>query len=484
MKSALICLLIAVLSIVNCPGQDIYLSTLLQQNIYKLNVDDCRVSLLVSHQIEDLIGDITFHPNGRLYGVGLDNGGGLFEIDTISGVGTKVADFDIGFNAMTTDSEGTFYLAGSTFLYTYTLGGSLAFVGDLNRSSAGDLTFFDGELFLATVFSGLVQIDIDNPGEDTPIVTEGVSRDIFGLVNYSESCDGTKVYGVSGGSPTVITFLDLAEGVGTDICSIDIPGGVSGGASKSEFFAASPISVLEESLVIPDCLSADGSITVAASGGVGQLRYSLDLIAFQQTGFFEDLERGTYTVYIQDEIGCTKSVPVTLTNELGFSIVSSTIDTECNMPTGTIALAPQAADWDIFLDDMLYTDELPIQELAAGEYTVAVIAPDGCPSDTTVVISTNICPVFVANIFSPNDDGVNDALTVSTSEFFAGLLTLSVYDRYGNKVYSGSTSDGTIEWDGRFGGRLVETGVYVYQLTVSQADGQSETTVGDVTVLR
>jgi len=387
-KSTIICLLVAMLYTVPTRGQDIYLSTLLGQTIYKLNVDDCSVSLLVNHQIQQFIGDITFHPNGKLYGVGLDIDGGLFEIDTLSGVGIRIADFGIGFNAMTTDSEGTFYLAGDNFLYTYTLGGSLVLVGELNRSSAGDLTFFDGELYLATVFSGLVQLDIDNPGADTPIVTEGVSRDIFGLVNYSESCDGTNVYGVSGGSPTIITLLDIENGVGSTVCSIDIAGGVSGGASKSEFFAASPISVSEEMQVVPDCLSADGSIRVVAAGGVGTLSYSLDLVDFQSTGVFQDLERGTYTVYIVDETGCTKTVPISLTDDLTFDIVTTTTNTACSEPTGTIQLAPQTTEWDIFLNDVLYTDELQIQSLEAGEYNISVISLDGCPADTTIVIGT------------------------------------------------------------------------------------------------
>ncbi len=65
---------------------------------------------------------------------------------------------------------------------------------------------------------------------------------------------------------------------------------------------------------------ADGTITVSANGGTGNLQYSIDGTNFQASNVFNVLP-GTYTITIKDNQGCltTLSTTVGLTNNLTFT---------------------------------------------------------------------------------------------------------------------------------------------------------------------
>jgi len=52
------------------------------------------------------------------------------------------------------------------------------------------------------------------------------------------------------------------------------------------------------------CNVLNGLISVNASGGTGQLEYSIDEINFQLSDSFENLGSGTYSVTIKDNLGC------------------------------------------------------------------------------------------------------------------------------------------------------------------------------------
>ncbi len=71
------------------------------------------------------------------------------------------------------------------------------------------------------------------------------------------------------------------------------------------------------------------------------------------------------------------------------------------------------------------------------------------------------------NVFSPNDDNINDRFAVETN----GISSYSfvVYTRSGSLVYK--TESPTIEWDGRsLSGQKMKNGIYYY--TIRQLDGK------------
>ncbi|MEM9917553.1 MAG: gliding motility-associated C-terminal domain-containing protein [Bacteroidota bacterium] len=95
------------------------------------------------------------------------------------------------------------------------------------------------------------------------------------------------------------------------------------------------------------------------------------------------------------------------------------------------------------------------------------------------------CDVYLPNAFSPNQDGINDELQLySACEVVE--MRMSIYDRWGVKVFEGFGQD--IRWNGRFNNTPLKVGVYVaiveYQLVNNAGDIQESMTSQDITLLR
>jgi len=103
-----------------------------------------------------------------------------------------------------------------------------------------------------------------------------------------------------------------------------------------------------------------------------------------------------------------------------------------------------------------------------GQYNVAVVAWDSiCDRRDTVFLAYEVPPIDdpdaiqFPNMFSPNDDGLNDRFRLNQAAASSlADLNLIIYDRWGQKVFT--TNDPTFAWDGRFRNRLLLDGVYFY----------------------
>lgn len=110
----------------------------------------------------------------------------------------------------------------------------------------------------------------------------------------------------------------------------------------------------------------------------------------------------------------------------------------------------------------------------------------GCVVDTLISIIGEE-RFLLANIFSPNDDGINDFFCFQPKEGVEQLLTFQIYDRWGNNVFAFNNPTDvpqTICWDGTSNGVGVALGVYVYYFQARLTDGRLLCKHGDVTVVR
>ena len=94
--------------------------------------------------------------------------------------------------------------------------------------------------------------------------------------------------------------------------------------------------------------------------------------------------------------------------------------------------------------------------------------------------------VYVPNSFTPDGDGVNDCFYPVIRDDNEKNYRLSIYDRWGTKVFDSSARDNV--WAGtdmNREGEFVPQGVYVWKLqTASAVDGISHEYMGHVTLLR
>ena len=162
----------------------------------------------------------------------------------------------------------------------------------------------------------------------------------------------------------------------------------------------------------------------------------------------------------------------------------------------------------IFLGDML-TPEVNAQCVtnftwrpSAGVSDIAIAEPDLSPLQTTtyeltmqdggcqvtdslrvlVVDPTQVTcdELILPTAFTPNDDGLNDTYFISNGFVVEELIRFEIFDRWGGKLFS--TSDVTMEWDGKHKGETVMPGVYVYKAEYV-CNGETKTEVRSFSVL-
>ena len=101
--------------------------------------------------------------------------------------------------------------------------------------------------------------------------------------------------------------------------------------------------------------------------------------------------------------------------------------------------------------------------------------------DTVVVQLDTICPVYIPNAFSPNDDGRNDTFQAYLA-CDPNRFQLSVFDRWGGKVFeSKNPNEG---WNGQIQGKPAPAGLYAFVLEYAFGDGERVREYGDVSLLR
>jgi len=125
-------------------------------------------------------------------------------------------------------------------------------------------------------------------------------------------------------------------------------------------------------------------------------------------------------------------------------------------------------------------------------YTAIIYHNDGCTDEVVITIEVDepvptIIDYYVPNVFNPVGSPANRIFRVIIPTLADGLVTsMNIYDRWGNLMYS-STDAALLSngggWDGSLNGSAVRAGVYVYAITILEADGNVITKVGDVTLV-
>lgn len=111
----------------------------------------------------------------------------------------------------------------------------------------------------------------------------------------------------------------------------------------------------------------------------------------------------------------------------------------------------------------------------AGDHLVHLVSSIGC--DSLVLLQLDYFKIYFPNIFSPNEDGINDNFSLVDSEGLIKSKNIYVYDRWGSLVFSGES------WDGKNKSNNVNPGVYSYVAKLTMSDGKTRQFTGNVTVI-
>lgn len=180
-------------------------------------------------------------------------------------------------------------------------------------------------------------------------------------------------------------------------------------------------------------------------------------------------------------------LPVTFNNTTPFTSSSGTVTTMWNYGNGiTVSTTSLANTYTGTTTPYLGGSS---QYQTAGTYTVVLYMNQTTTTHTCVGTATTVVIVdlpselTVPNVFTPNNDGVNDNFTLLTTNLTE--ITFTVFDRWGVKMYDVKSESGNVSWDGKnFGGKEVPVGTYFYILKAKGGDGKDYEDKGSISLYR
>jgi len=147
------------------------------------------------------------------------------------------------------------------------------------------------------------------------------------------------------------------------------------------------------------------------------------------------------------------------------------------------AAAPQNADY--LWQNGATADTLLVS--SPGLYRVLASNACGAAEDAVLIAFESCREVYIPNVFSPNDDGINDRFFLQDDGDVASVLQFRIFDRWGGMVfeqYNFLPNNSALGWDGRFRGKPASEGAYAWFVELVFRDGKQELFSGTVTLLR
>lgn len=148
---------------------------------------------------------------------------------------------------------------------------------------------------------------------------------------------------------------------------------------------------LTATVVHAACGNANGSITAAATGGVGALQYSINGAVYQAGTVFNSLAADPYTLYVRDVNGCIKTIPVTILNLPAPVVTANFSPASCGAGDGTITAEATGGTGALSysINGVTFQASNVFTGLTAGLYTVTVRDSRNCTATVAVTITSS-----------------------------------------------------------------------------------------------
>ncbi|GIV33764.1 MAG: hypothetical protein KatS3mg031_1299 [Chitinophagales bacterium] len=314
--------------------------------------------------------------------------------------------------------------------------------------------------------------------------------------------DGSVNVNVTGGTPGYVynwsNFTQNEDLVGVGPGTYSITAVDANNCSISDTFViTSPLELTASLVGTTDVTCAggnNGSITVSAAGGVAPLQYSINGIIFQNDSTFNGLRAGDYAIVVRDANGCQTAVSASI-NQGDEFFLSYGGDVEI-IKGMTVPLKPILIPPGVVIDSVHWSPadglsctnclEPSANPQETTVYTVTVIDNNGCSASAVVrVVVREEYQIFIPNIFTPNNDGVNDRF--SFHAYGTKNIEVRIFNRWGAEVYYNPNQQPNDEregWDGTYNGKEAQQGAYVYMIKVLFTNNEERTKTGTITVMR
>lgn len=247
-------------------------------------------------------------------------------------------------------------------------------------------------------------------------------------------------------------------------------------------------------VIDPSCEGIDdGQIEVVDILG-GQSPYTFTINGVTaDSSVIPGLSTGIYNIEVLDDNNCIEELMTELIPVMNSDLVS--YQEEYTIQSGESVLiegmgldSSYSYNWIAPNDGLSCTDcSTPLASPSiSSTYILEIADQAGCTQTVTINIEVEEIRIIntFPNVFSPNNDNTNDEFIFTSHDPQTSALSLTVYDRWGNKVFQTQTDENTITWDGTKNGDELASGVYVYSIVILDVDGNSKVRNGDVLLIR
>ena len=235
-----------------------------------------------------------------------------------------------------------------------------------------------------------------------------------------------------------------------------------------------------KAVVTENAKVCDGKqVNITASGGKKYYWYPASQVVVNDkaTAVLAPSVSMVYTVLAYDAFGCADAETVAVT------VVSPTVyagrDTLVKFGSEMKLRAIGDGKFKWFSEEIMSCDSCAttvITPFADRCYSVTLTDTSGCVASDVVCVTVRDYAVYAPNVFTPNDDGLNDAFRIYSTGFLD--YKLSIYDRFGHLVFY--STDDAAQWDGKG----YSQGVYTWKINWRIPGGKVGETTGKVLLLQ
>ena len=248
------------------------------------------------------------------------------------------------------------------------------------------------------------------------------------------------------------------------------------------FPGASPQAEILPQGTSPIC-DGDTLLLIGSGGNMFQWFRNGQIIPAAQDSSYWVTATGDYTLAVETGCGSDTSGIVSITVAAG-PVAGFTYE---NLPENEVQLIDESISgavwyWD-FGNGMNSNLQNPLQVFPGpGEYLVTMITWDifGCSDTISLIVGVTDPIFFIPNVFSPNEDGVNDWAQTRFDRLNA--IDFRIFDRWGRVVFFSNEREEF--WDGKIKGKKAPDGVYFYQLIAEDENEKEVRATGNITLVR
>ncbi|MBB79177.1 MAG: hypothetical protein CL844_09275 [Crocinitomicaceae bacterium] len=211
------------------------------------------------------------------------------------------------------------------------------------------------------------------------------------------------------------------------------------------------------------------------------------LIAETNTAFFSTSDISDGDVVTVENSCFTNCVEIISSDSPIISVYSFYLDAgdDVTVPIGTavnlngMTSAPNYS-WE---PSLLFTNPTELSTVIFPEQTtiVTLIAIENNCVLTDNITITIIEDISIPNMFSPNNDGINDSWIIKGIEKYPNN-TIVIYDRWGQEVFKTNSYNSEKAWNGKIKNNIVTEGVFYFVLELNNEENKQYK--GSITVIR